>query len=113
MDDIVALVRETQGGYDAEGNRIVIREKRDVYAQIYGVSRTEFYAAANAGLKPEITVRLQEFTEYEGEQLVEVNGELYQVIRVYRDRGSLQHRNGMDPDAVELILERKIGNGTA
>ena len=33
--------------------------------QIFGVTRSEFYSAAAAGLQPEVTVRLSDFTDYE------------------------------------------------
>ena len=114
MDGIAYLIAEGAESFDADGNRVVEQTGRMVYCQIYGVTRSEFYQAATVDLQPEITLRLSDFAEYAGEKLVEFEGTLYSVIRTYRDTGSF-HRGqgaGMAPNEIELILERKIGDGT-
>lgn len=109
MDDVCTLIKETTGGRDKAGNPVTTTTEREVFCQVYGVARTEFYSAATAGLHPEITFRLQDFVEYEGEKLIRYDGELYAVIRTYRDRGSYHGTGGMDPNAIELICERRVG----
>lgn len=118
MDDVITLIKETVTGYDEYGNEVLEKTEREVMCQVYGVTRTEFYQAATVDMHPEITVRLSEAADYEGEMMAEYNDVLYTIIRTYRDRGSFQHaRNGnyerSDPNAIELILERKIGDGKA
>ena len=113
MDSVITLIGEQVTSYDDEGNKNTSESKREVFCQIFGVTRSEFYAAATANLHPELTARLSDFEDYQGEKLAEYDGVLYSIIRVYRDRGSLGHRSGgsqMGPNAVELVLERKIGN---
>lgn len=116
MDDVITLIKETTTDYDQYGNEIQLTEEREVMCQIYGVTRTEFYSAATNNLHPEITARLSDYADYEGETLVRYNDVLYSVIRTYRDRGSFQQARAgnyerFDPNAIELILERKIGDG--
>lgn len=108
MDDVLTLIKDGAISYDEYGNEVKAQTERDVFCQIFSVTRNEFYAAATANLHPEITARLSDFTEYEGETLARYDGVLYSVIRTYRDRGSFHH--GGTPNAIELVLERKIGN---
>lgn len=118
MDDVITLIGESVVSYDEHGNEIQTARERTVMCRIYGVTRNEFYQAAVADMHPEITARLSDFMDYQGEQLARYNGVLYSVIRTYRDGGSYHHKGlsnrqggGFDPNAIELILERKIGNG--
>lgn len=116
MDDVITLIKEKTIDYDQYGNEIFSTTEREVMCQIYGVTRNEFYQAAVVDMHPEITARISEAADYEGEMLARYHGVLYAIVRVYRDRGSFQQaRSGnyerMYPDAIELILERKIGDG--
>lgn len=71
---------------------------RDVFCQVNSVSRAEFFEAGRNGLNPEY-----EFTmfagDYNGEKVVEYNGETYAVYRTYYAR----------TDTIELYVERKGG----
>lgn len=116
MDDVITLIKETVTGHDGDGNEIREQEARELFCQAFGVNRSEFYSAATAGLHPDIIVRLSDFADYEGETLAEYHGDQYTIIRAYRDRGSVQHGrasqwSGMDPNAIELTLQRRVGNG--
>lgn len=76
---------------------------RDVFCQVNSVSRSEFFEGGRNGLNPEY-----EFTmfvgDYNGEKIVEYNGETYAVYRTYYGR----------TDVLELYVERKGGtNGKA
>lgn len=110
MDDVITLIGEAVTSYDRYGNEIRTRSEREVMCQIFGVTRNEFYQAAVADMHPEITAKLSDYADYEGEQLARYNGVLYSIIRTYRDSGSYHHGGRLDPNAIELILERKIGN---
>ena len=101
MDDICYLIKETVG-YDDYGRTVTEQTKRQVFCKAFGITRSEFYAAAAANLNPEITLRLSDFMDYEGEKLVEYHGQFFSVIRTYQNSESTGN-------ALELILERKVG----
>lgn len=112
MDDIITLIKDGQIDHDEHGNEIITQTERDVFCQIYGVSRGEFYSAAVANLQPELTVRLTNSIDYEGETTARYNGTMYSVIRTYRDNGSTYGGNSRMPyGSIELTLERRIGDG--
>lgn len=112
MDDVITLIKNEQIDHDEYGNEEITQTERDVFCQVYGVTRSEFYSAATANMHPELTIRISDAVDYEGELNAEFHGVKYSVIRTYRDKGSMQqgHGSGMSPDAIELILERKIGD---
>lgn len=115
MDDVITLVKETVTGHDEDGNEIKETTERQVFCQVFGVDRREFYQAATAGLHPDMSVRLSDYLDYEGEQLAVYEGSTYTIVRAYRDRGSMRHGraskwSGLDPNGIELILQRRIGN---
>lgn len=101
MDDICYLVKETID-YDDYGRPVTKQTRRQVFCRASSITRSEFYAAAAANLNPEITLRLSDFMDYEGEHLVVFHGQPYSVIRTYQNSESTGN-------AIELILERKIG----
>lgn len=76
---------------------------RDVFCQVDSVTRSEFFEAGRNGLNPEYKFTM--FAgDYNGEKVVEYNGETYAVYRTYYGR----------TDTVELYVERKGGtNGKA
>lgn len=116
MDDVITLIKDNEITHDEYGNEIITQTERDLFCQVFGVTRSEFYSAATANMHPELTVRLSEAADYEGETLARYNGVLYSIIRTYRDRASMgSAREGnydrMGVNAIELILERKIGDG--
>lgn len=110
MDDIITLIKEEIVGRDKYGNEIVKKTKRDVMCRVYGVMRSEFYAAAASDLNPEFTIRLSDYADYNEERLVKFHDTFYSVVRVYRDAGSFQHGEGFGPNGIELILEKKTGD---
>ena len=112
MDDVIKLISETVTGYDENGNECVRERSRELMCQVYGITRNEFYAASAQDMRPDITVRLSDMADYEGEQLAEYHGERYSIIRTYRDSGSFHHPGGMPVNGIELILQHKIGNRT-
>lgn len=107
MDDVITLVSEIVSGHDDYGNEIITKGYRDVFCRTYGVDRNEFYSAATANLKPEVTVRLSDYADYQGEKTAIFHGEEYDIIRTYTDG----RRYTMELNEIELILQRKIANG--
>ena len=108
MDDVAILIKRTDAGYDEDMNPVYEEDERQVFCQVYGITRSEFYAAAVADLHPEIVLRLSDFMDYNGEDLVKYHDVVYTVIRTYRDRSG--SARGMDQNALELVLARKVGN---
>lgn len=96
--DGVAILRKKVVVIDAYGNEIETYSERQVYCKARSTTRSEFYSAAQAGLRPEIIMVLQNKADYEGEDEVEYSGKVYKVIRTYWD----------DKDPVELTLAEKV-----
>lgn len=72
------------GGFteDDLGNQIPAEVRRSVLCKLESIGRNEFYSAAAANLRPEVTFVIHQY-EYEGESKVEFNGQQYSVIRTY------------------------------
>lgn len=87
---------------DAIGQQVATRTRRMVYGRINSVSRAEWSAAGEAGIKPEYQLTMFGH-DYQGEKTVEmdVNGET-QVFGVYRTYQTTS-------DDLELYLEWKVG----
>lgn len=85
---------------DEIGNQIPSEIKKTVFCDVESVSRSEFYNAANTGLKPSLVFIVHSY-EYENEEKVEFEENKYKVIRTYL-------RN---VDEIELTCEKVIGNG--
>ena len=85
------------GGYteDELGNQIPSVNRRPVLCKMESVGRNEFYSAAAANLRPEITFIIHQY-EYGGESKVEFEGQQYSIIRTY----------GTGFEEIELTCER-------
>ena len=58
---------------------------RDVFCGLRSVGHTEFYEAHSADYHPELKFTLADYLDYQGETFVKYEGELYRVIRTYRE----------------------------
>ena len=83
---------------DAVGQRIAQETRRDVFCGIQSVSRAEFYAGGEAGLRPSYVATVFRY-DYEGEQVAELDGVRYTIYRTYARQDEL----------VELYLETRKG----
>lgn len=96
-DDVIKLytINRTQ---DAYGRWMeVTPTKREVYAQVTSISRSEFFDAGRNGLNP--AWRFNVFAgDYQGETVVEYRGATYSVYRTFEN-----------DDYIELYVERKGG----
>lgn len=100
MDDVAKLIRKTAQTVDKYGNQVFTEEKMEVFVQALSTTRSEFYNAAQAGLRPDLLLRISHAADYAGETEAEYHGKRYAIIRAYRIP------NG---DAIELTLEEKAG----
>lgn len=87
---------------DEVGNQIPAETFTEVWAEVTGIRQSEFYNAALAGLKPEITFIIWA-NEYIGQTKVEYNGIKYKLIRTYI--------NPAKSEMIELICEKVAADG--
>lgn len=97
MDSTAILIKDGERTYDQYGNEIIAKTEREVYVQSRGVYRSEFYNAAQSGLRPSLTLFLSHRVDYEGETDLRFEGKEYSVIRT-----------DWYGDGINLICEEKI-----
>ena len=101
-DGIATLKAYRTTGRDSEGNPSTEEIKTDVFVQPRGIYASEFYSAAQLGLKPSLTLYLTNRDDYQGQKVLEYNGKEYSVIRV--DWKAQR-------DGISLICEERVRNG--
>lgn len=89
MNDILTLIA-TVNDVDEYGDPVVTETSREVFCDKASIGQKEFYQAHAVGLQPEIKLVLADYLDYEGEQLVEYDGQRYRVLRTYRTGKSLE-----------------------
>lgn len=95
--DLVLIGNETTE--DEFGNQISNGKRTEVQASEFQVSRYEFYQAAKAGIRASRGFVIHTF-EYDNEQMVEVDGVSYSVIRTFK----------LNADELEIYVEDKVGD---
>lgn len=63
---------------------------REVFCKIRSVGMKEFYQAQAADFYPELVFVLADYLDYNGEQLVQHEGQVYNVLRTYRTGQELE-----------------------
>lgn len=101
-DDIATLRAYTTTAFDKYGNKTSQVVDTDVYVQPRSVYHSEFYAASQLGLKPELTLFIANRADYDNQKVVEYQGKEYSVIRV--DWNAQR-------DGISLICEERVNNG--
>lgn len=92
--DIAYLITSAK---NAHGVHIAQQDvKRLIYVDVQSVGRSEYYNAYNAGLQPELVLKLSEASEYNDEPELEYAGKRYRIIRSYRTKDG----------GVELTIQR-------
>lgn len=97
MDTVIKLIAETITS-DVIGNQIVTEKEREVFATAKPINQNEFFSARTAGINPACKM-LVFFGDYEGEELMEWNGQKYNIYRTYQ----------REDDLIELYAERHLG----
>ena len=98
-DGIAILKAYGEPTYDGYGNEFIPEINTTVFVQPRGVYQSEFYNAAQLGLKPSLTLFLSNREDYEGQKVLDFEGAEYNVIRV--DWNAQR-------DGISLICEERI-----
>lgn len=83
MDEVLILITVTQH-VDEYGDLVAAETFRQVFARLGSIGQKEFYQAQAVGLQPELKFVLADYLDYNGEALVEHDGQRYRVLRTYR-----------------------------
>ena len=101
MYDAIATLKAKSISFDAEKNPVATYTDRVVYVKPRSVYSDDFYQAAQAGLRPSVVLEMF-IGDYDGEDVIEFQGQEYTIIRVY---------HSPDRDTIELTLEMRHRNG--
>ena len=101
-DGVATLKAYGTPTYDDELNENIPLIETEVFVQPRGVYQSEFYNAAQLGLKPSLTLFLSNREDYAGQKLLEYEGTEYNVIRV--DWNAQR-------DGISLICEERVSDG--
>ena len=94
----VTLIREAP---EAHGVGVDPTEtRREVYCTVRSIGQQEAYQAMGIGLNPTLKVIVPHDFEYEGEQICELDGVRYNILRTYVT----------EADGIELTLQREVRN---
>ena len=96
MNDIAYLITKKYSE-DEIGQDISERTEQEVFCEILSISQSEFFEAAQSGLKPQYKIKMWA-EEYGGQDEVRIGDEYFTVYRNYTV-------NGM----IELYLEKRGG----
>lgn len=102
---ILVKVEKTvnENGYKAE-----VETRREVFVNKKSATRSEFYAAKQAGDKIVLVLEVPG-VDYEGETRVEFEGKPYEVVRAYTKSGEIFELNCKE--APEPVKEAQDGTG--
>jgi len=98
---VISLITETNRAHGV--HETVTENTRTVYCTVMSVSRTEYYNALNAGIRPEYVFVLALAEDYKDERLLDYKRKRYRVIRTYETESG----------GIELTAERSDVNGEA
>lgn len=101
-DGIAVLKAYGTPTFDTYGNEVENITETTVFVQPRGVYQSEFYNAAQLGLKPSVTLYLTNRDDYDGQKVLEFEGKEYNVIRV--DWNAQR-------DGISLVCEERVDNG--
>lgn len=103
MYDGVAILKSFgEPTFDKYGNKATPVIETEVFVQPRGVYQSEYYNAAQLGLKPSLTLFITNRDDYSGQKVLEYEGKDYSVIRT--DWNAQR-------DGISLICEERVNNG--
>ena len=100
-DSVATLKAYGTTTYDEYGNEVLSITETEVFVQPRGVYQSEFYNAAQLGLKPSLTLFLSNRDDYDGQKVLDFEDTEYNVIRV--DWNAQR-------DGISLICEERVGD---
>ena len=100
-DNTATLIEYGSQSFDEYGNEILETIEREVFVLPRGVYNSEFYNAAQAGLKPSLALFISNKEDYHGETVLSFEGRNYDVIRT--DWNAQR-------DGISLICQEKVEN---
>ncbi|MFY0758733.1 phage head closure protein [Metabacillus dongyingensis] len=89
------------------GDSISTEEHSNILCDVVSVTRSEHYAAASHGMKPEIVFIVNQY-DYNKQSMVEFEGNKYNVIRDYKQKKS---KGIYDFETIELICSGIVNDG--
>lgn len=89
MNDILLLISQTTS-VDDYGDPVIQETTRQVFCRKASIGQKEFYQANAVGLQPEMKFVLADHLEYQGETLVEYDGQRFRLLRTYRTGQELE-----------------------
>lgn len=90
-NDIAYLTKKVKTGtFNEYGDEIYTYDQTKVFVKVKSVSRSEFYAAQNAGYDPQIIFEIADYYDYNNQPFIEYNGAMYKVVRTYRTNISME-----------------------
>ncbi|MCH4171926.1 MAG: phage head closure protein [Lactobacillus sp.] len=95
----IDLIAPGRSETDEFGNPVNNEKRTTVQSYEKQIQRYEFYAAAQAGIRPNKLFVIHPF-EYSGEPKIQVGEDIYYIIRTYQ----------MSNDEMELYVETKVGD---
>lgn len=78
----ITLITKTITGQDELKQNLVEETETKLLCRRKSVTRSEFYQANQAGLRPSLVVDIRSF-EYNDEELAEFEGKRYKVLKTY------------------------------
>ena len=96
--DLIQLVGVTITDDDLKQKVEVESDPREIFCSVKNITRAEWAAAGQKGLKPAACVVIWA-NEYQGEEIAILGGRRYGVYRTYQP----------NPEELELYLEKKGG----
>ncbi|MBO0962498.1 phage head closure protein [Neobacillus sp. MM2021_6] len=89
------------------GDVITDESRTVIWCDKKSVTRSEHYAAAANGLRPEIVFVINQF-EYGGQKQIEFEGVKYKVIRTYQTSDS---KNIGSFETIEMVCQGEVNDG--
>ena len=93
----ITLIAKKITGKDKLKQNITEEVKTVLLCRKKSITRSEFYQANQAGIRPSLVVDIHNF-EYENQDLAEFDGKRYRIIKTYP----------VDLETLELTLTEKI-----
>lgn len=100
--DVLKLIGQSYERDDNGVMQLVDTTEREIFCQVEGITRNEFFEAGRNGLNPEYKFLIF-FGDYQNERVVEYDGKRYAVYRTFRGKN----------DVIELYVERQGGTNGA